>query len=55
MSVATAFARSRVRSTMTISRALPRSTIDSTQAAPTAPAPITPTFIVRSFRSTGFS
>src|SRR6266849_1798871 len=44
-SVATAIARLRVLSTITISRAQPRRTNDNRQAEPTAPAPTTPTFI----------
>src|SRR5437899_6277382 len=45
-SVATASARLRSRFSTTISRAHPRTTIDKRQADPTAPAPITPTFMV---------
>src|SRR5882724_6691088 len=45
MSVATDLARLRVLFSTTISRALPRTTIDNKHAEPTAPAPITPTFI----------
>src|SRR5258708_2255987 len=48
MSVATALARARVRSMTTISRATPRIASANTQAAPTAPAPMTPTFICAS-------
>src|SRR6266851_4566596 len=46
MSVATALARARVLSMTTISRATPRMTSANTQAEPTAPAPMTPTFII---------
>src|SRR5882672_4719393 len=46
--VATAVARSRVRSTSTISRAAPRMTRASAHAEPTAPAPMIPTFIISS-------
>src|SRR5260221_1344893 len=45
MSVATALARSRVRSTNTTSRAAPRRTTANAHADPTAPVPIIPTFI----------
>src|SRR5216684_3654485 len=44
-SVTTAFARLRSRFTTTISRAMPRRMLDNRQAEPTAPAPITPSFI----------
>src|SRR4051812_14665470 len=43
MSVATAVARSAVRSTSTISRAEPRSISANAHACPTAPTPTTPT------------
>src|SRR6266852_6236990 len=46
MSVATALARARVLSMTTISRATPRMTSTNTQAAPTEPAPTTPSFII---------
>src|ERR1700687_4528252 len=48
MSVATALARSRMRSTSTISRQEPRSTRDRAPAETTAPAPMFPTFMVGS-------
>src|SRR5947209_5077856 len=48
MSVTTPAARPRVRLTSTISRHDPRCSIESTQALPTAPAPITPTFTASS-------
>src|SRR5713101_6825222 len=46
MSVATAWARARVLSMTTISRATPRMISANTQAAPTEPAPTTPSFII---------
>src|SRR6266446_8443515 len=45
MSVATALARARVRSTSTTSRATPRITSANAHAEPTLPAPMTPTFM----------
>src|SRR6266540_7449039 len=49
MSVATALARARVRSTSTTSRATPRITSANAHAEPTLPAPMTPTFMATPF------
>src|SRR5258707_14291037 len=51
-SVATALGRLRSRFNTTISRAHFRTIIDNKQAEPTAPAPITPTFMFMSFPCT---
>src|SRR5712664_42083 len=49
MSVATALARARVRSTSTTSPATPRITSANAHAEPTLPAPMTPTFMATPF------